>query len=66
MTSAAQYRVVYLGSLARRDIWTGGGDLETCERVLRKFKRQGRTAWIETTAGVFVPVKGAMRKPAEL
>ncbi len=33
---------------------------------MRRLKRRGMTAWIETTGGVFVPVKGAMRWPTAL
>jgi hypothetical protein len=39
---------------------------EEAEKTRGFFKRQGYTAWVETTKGEFVPVKGAARKPGHL
>jgi hypothetical protein len=64
--STVQYRVIYLGNMARRAVGGTHVRLAHAEAELRGLKRLGRTAWIETDAGAFVPVKGAMRKPAEL
>jgi hypothetical protein len=47
----------------RADQVRGDPGLETAIKDLRKVKAQGRTAWIEDTAGRFVSVQGVRRKP---
>jgi hypothetical protein len=68
-TTTETFRVVYLGAHARRAYHetheTHGCSRVDAEWILRSYKRQGRTAWIETSGGTFVPVKGASRKPTE-
>ncbi len=61
------FRVVYLGAHARR-AYHGKptGSLEVAKKALYKLKSLGRTVWIETESGSFVPVPGAKRKPMEL
>lgn len=63
---SADYCVIYLGAEAKRcDHGVRCKALDTARSYLRKLKRRGLTAWIETTAGEFVPVPGTLRKPGE-
>lgn len=60
------YKVIYLADGPRRAEHVTCAHIEQATYSLRYLKRRGLTAWVETTDGTFVPVKGAMRKPAEL
>ena len=59
-THGVRYKVAYLDG-ADRLHQNGDFDLEGAKYLLRAFKRRGRTAWVETLDGTFVPVPGAMR-----
>lgn len=59
------FRVLYLGPYAQPII--GVQDISSeneTSKVLRFYKRRGLTTWVEDGNGKFIPVKGAMRKPA--
>jgi hypothetical protein len=64
--ATTEYRIIYL-TLARPVVWDLPAlSMGAAMKALRQVKRTGRTAWIETTAGQFVPVKGCMRRPGHL
>lgn len=57
------FRVGYLDAGAQRTHLDGSFSLADATRQMRSLKRQGRTAWVESAHGEFVPVTGAMRQP---
>lgn len=68
---SATYRVMYL--VPQEDAsghlqvvpteFLSGLSLPAAAKGRRRLARRGRTAWVETSAGEFVPVKGASKKP---
>lgn len=65
-TAGERFRVAYLGAGARRVLVSGEFLLETAKSLMRRFKRQGLTTWVETTDGQFFPVEGARKQPRYL
>jgi len=59
------YRVIYL-IRGRRASVPATLQFDAAMREFTALKRRGLTAWIESDSGEFVPVEGAVRKPAEI
>lgn len=59
------HRVVYLIA-GRRAAVPATVQFDAAEREMGRLRARGFTAWVETDAGEFVPVAGAMRKPKQL
>jgi hypothetical protein len=62
---ATNLRVMYLVR-GKAAVAGPASSLEAAAKDVAFYKRRGFTAWVENSAGEFIPVAGAARKPKSI